>query len=321
MTVRKTVNNKNGRLKPGMFVRAKVQVKVGQSGQMIDNSLAGKWVSPMHPEIISDKPGPCTVCGMDLVPAEELGFTKKSINQTPLVVPASAVMITGKRAIVYIKSSKPGLYEGRVITLGSRAGNDYIVKAGLKEGELVVVNGSFKIDSSLQILAKPSMMSETPKKEIEVFDTPKAFRESLEPVLDSYFSIAKDLSLDQYDNLRSHRQSLEKAFAEVEVKGLKAPAQEQWAKKSRQIILKGKWLSNSKSLDQARQRFQVLSQLMQDLVQHFEPIRKIHLAYCPMAFENRGAYWLQSSDKIENPYFGSMMYRCGSIKESFDGAK
>ena len=50
-------------------------------------------------------------------------------------------------------------YVGREIMLGSRAGDYYIVRSGLEEGELVVTNGNFKIDSSLQIMAKPSMMT------------------------------------------------------------------------------------------------------------------------------------------------------------------
>ena len=42
--------------------------------------------------------------------------------------------------------------------LGPRAKGYYVVKAGLHKGERVVVNGNFKIDSAVQILAKPSMM-------------------------------------------------------------------------------------------------------------------------------------------------------------------
>jgi Cu(I)/Ag(I) efflux system membrane fusion protein len=33
-----------------------------------------------------------------------------------------------------------------------------VVREGLQEGEKVVVNGNFKIDSAIQILAKASMM-------------------------------------------------------------------------------------------------------------------------------------------------------------------
>ena len=43
--------------------------------------------------------------------------------------------------------------------LGPKAGDYYIVTSGLKEGEMVVTNGAFKIDSELQIQAKPSMMA------------------------------------------------------------------------------------------------------------------------------------------------------------------
>ena len=54
---------------------------------------------------------------------------------------------------------KPGRYEGQQVTLGPRAGDVYIVYDGLQEGEIVVTNGAFKIDSAMQILARPSMMS------------------------------------------------------------------------------------------------------------------------------------------------------------------
>ncbi|MFH1502462.1 MAG: efflux RND transporter periplasmic adaptor subunit [Candidatus Eisenbacteria bacterium] len=79
----------------------------------------------------------------------------------PLVVPATAPLLTGTRAVVYVEV--PGedvpTYEGREVVLGPRAGDYYVVESGLAEGELVVVEGAFKIDSALQIRAKPSMMS------------------------------------------------------------------------------------------------------------------------------------------------------------------
>jgi YHS domain-containing protein len=51
------------------------------------------------------------------------------------------------------------VFEGRDVTLGPRAGDYYAVRAGLSEGEPVVVKGAFKIDSSLQIQGRPSMMA------------------------------------------------------------------------------------------------------------------------------------------------------------------
>lgn len=78
----------------------------------------------------------------------------------PLVIPDTAPLITGERAVVYVAvPGKPDVYEGREVTLGPRAKGYYIVRSGLKRGESVVVNGGFKIDSAVQILAQASMMT------------------------------------------------------------------------------------------------------------------------------------------------------------------
>jgi Cu(I)/Ag(I) efflux system membrane fusion protein len=82
-------------------------------------------------------------------------------GESPLVIPATAPLLTGERAVVYVEvedTDKP-TYEGREVVLGPRAGDYYIVLSGLHEGERVVVEGAFKIDSALQIRAKPSMMN------------------------------------------------------------------------------------------------------------------------------------------------------------------
>jgi len=160
--VRVNVANKDLLLKPGMFANASVHAKVALNGKVLNANLAGKWISPMHPEIVKDSPGKCDICGMPLVKAEELGFvapTGPVIN--PIQIPVSAVLRTGDRAVVYIRlpeKSEP-IFEGREIVLGPRAGNFFIVKSGLTAGELVVTQGAYKLDSELQIKAKPSMMN------------------------------------------------------------------------------------------------------------------------------------------------------------------
>jgi Cu(I)/Ag(I) efflux system membrane fusion protein len=161
--VRVNVPNLHGKMKPGMFVRGVVRAELAGQGRVMDPGLAGKWISPMHPEIIRDRPGKCPVCGMPLVTAEELGYVsaKSGDAEKPLVIPVSAALVTGKRAIVYVHltGTKQPTFEGREIVLGPRAGDYYLVNSGLKVGELVVTNGNFKIDSALQIQSKPSMMT------------------------------------------------------------------------------------------------------------------------------------------------------------------
>lgn len=160
--VRVNVDNSGNFLKPGMFAEAIARSKTAANGKVIDRSLEGKWISPMHPEIVKDGPGKCDICGMDLVPAEKLGFVS-ALRETeePLLIPASAVLRTGNRAIVYVRipGKEVPAFEGREIVLGPQVGGRFIVASGLSEGELVVTRGAFKLDSELQIRAKPSMMN------------------------------------------------------------------------------------------------------------------------------------------------------------------
>ena len=175
--LRVNVDNPDGALKPGRFVRAVAKAKVAGAGRVMDTAMTGKWICPMHLEIVKDSAGECDICQMPLETAESLGYvTVDTSGAAPLVIPASAPLITGKRAVVYVQlpnTEKP-TYEGREVVLGPRATDYYIVESGLAEGEIVVTSGNFKIDSALQIQAKPSMMSAP---------GPKAAAETGEPVL------------------------------------------------------------------------------------------------------------------------------------------
>ena len=158
--VRLNIDNAEGRLKPEMFVKARVRVHVREDGKVVEPSLVGKWIGPMHPEIVRDESGTCPICGMQLVEAKSLGYQEP--GRPPLVIPATAALITGKRAIVYVANLEDDdstSYEAREIHLGPRAGDTYIVLHGLEEGESVVKQGAFKIDASAQIQAKRSMMN------------------------------------------------------------------------------------------------------------------------------------------------------------------
>ena len=195
VSVRVNVSNLERKLKPGMFARGIVEVKLAAGGDVFAPEFAGKWICPMHPEVVKDGPGTCDVCGMDLVPAEELGYTDKAEKTAPLVIPATAVLRTGKRAVAYVQKSdaERPTYEGREIVLGARVGDDFIVHEGLEEGELVVTNGAFKIDSALQIQAKPSMMS-PPASDSAMGDMPGMDRGQMAPAKAEPLSITPELA-------------------------------------------------------------------------------------------------------------------------------
>jgi len=321
--VRVNVDNSNGRLKPGMFVRAVASARLGMGGAVLDRQLAGKWVSPMHPEVVKDGPGQCDVCGMDLVRAEDLGLVPDAPTTTerPLVVPSSAVLVTGKRAVVYVEvpgTEKP-TYEGREIVLGPRAGDEYMVLKGLEDGERVVVNGAFRIDSSMQILAKPSMMSIPGQQDAESGPEATMFRQALAPLYTAYIKGQTGLAGDDLDSARNALESMGKLLEGISPSALSAEDRTLWREELPLLRAAIVSAAGAESIEPLRESFESISNSMLTFVRKFGHGESSSLveAFCPMAFDNKGASWLQVGQDVSNPYFGASMLSCGEVREVF----
>lgn len=46
--------------------------------------------------------------------------------------------------------------------------------------------------------------------------------------------------------------------------------------------------------------------------------QQVYYQYCPMAFDNQGAYWISGTKEVLNPYFGDKMLHCGSNKDGIN---
>ena len=230
--VRVNVDNHKRFLKPGMFANATVKAKVAMNGRVLDADLAGKWISPMHPEIVKDGPGPCDICGMPLIPAEEFGFIAPAGPvENPLLVPASAVLRTGQRAVVYARlpAKNEPVFEGREIVLGSRVGNFFIVLGGLDKGELVVTHGAFKLDSELQIKAQPSMMNKNAGLEEHSTKPPHTQIAAQWPtVLRSYGKLKQAVELGDAAKSNLNLTSMQNALRDIKYDQLQTKEQALW---------------------------------------------------------------------------------------------
>ena len=76
-------------------------------------------------------------------------FTRKKGKS--LTVPVGAVLVTGKRNLVYVKAEHENHFEAREVGLGSRFHDKYEITWGLTEGEIVVSEGGYLIDSESQL--------------------------------------------------------------------------------------------------------------------------------------------------------------------------
>jgi Cu(I)/Ag(I) efflux system membrane fusion protein len=257
-------------------------------------------------------------------------------------------LVTGKRAVVYVAvPGKRGTYEGREISLGPRAGDHYIVNDGLRENEVVVVNGNFKIDSALQILAKPSMMSPEggvgtsqhghgstqmsiapPRLEdlhtdhdgatAKEDETPSAFREQLGEALQQYMALQKALSEDQLDEAKQTGEAVVAALNRVDMTLVEGPLHMVWMKSLQSSQEAAMSVANATDLAEARAAFFELSDAVIEATARLGAVTDGHIFrfHCPMAFDGRGADWLSDTTAVRNPYYGSAMLTCGSLTDT-----
>ncbi len=236
-----------------------------------------------------------------------------------LSIPATAVLWTGKRSVVYVKpdESKP-VFEMREVVLGGKAGDNYQVEKGLKSGEEIVTNGIFTIDASAQLQGKKSMMNHT-KEIIESFSTPKAFKEQLQKAYDGYIGLKDALVKTDANAAKTSAENLQKELTLVDMKLLtNEEAHKQWMQLIPVLKSSNIEIAKTTDVDTQRKYFKVLSEHFIVAVQSFGINEVAYKQYCPMADSDKGAYWLSKEKQVLNPYFGDMMLKCGEVKETIN---
>lgn len=242
--------------------------------------------------------------------------TKLDTKVTGLAIPATAVLWTGKRSVVYVKQkgSTPA-FERREITLGARMKDTYIIENGLDEGEEVVSNGVFAVDASAQLSGNYSMMNAPGIKSLEV---PDAFRDQLTTVAKTYYGVKNALVESNPLSAATAAKEVLKALKAVDMKLLEGRAHDAWMELLKPMEQGASGISTKTDVEAQRKDFELLSDHLIEAVELFGlTSEKAYRAYCPMAFDDKGAYWLSEFEDIKNPYFGASMLKCGENREVF----
>jgi hypothetical protein len=77
-------------------------------------------------------------------------------------------------------------------------------------------------------------------------------------------------------------------------------------------------IGETDDIEAQREAFEALSISMYDLTKAGGAGMTVYKQFCPMAFDDKGAFWLSDEKKILNPYFGASMLRCGSVKDEIN---
>lgn len=253
---------------------------------------------------------------------------------SPIVVPKTAVLWTGKRSVIYVKNPEVDVptFEFREVELGADLGEHFIIKEGVSDGEEIVVNGAFRIDAAAQLSNKNSMMNrlvrvketalrehQLPNYQKEVSDE---FKRLWTELIKSYLVLKNALVASDFDKAQQASEVVAKKMEHIDMSLLEGKAHLFLMEKMPSIEKSLETLHLAKSIDAQRAAFATLSDELIPLVKVFGITEgTFFVQYCPMALDDKGANWLSQEEGIQNPYFGDKMLRCGSIEETLSFKK
>ena len=241
--------------------------------------------------------------------------TRNSASSAEVMVPRTAVLWSGKRSIVYVKVPNAALPEFvmREVTLGNRLGENYQITAGLQVGEEIVSYGAFALDASAQLSGKPSLLNRNSTQQVEVS---AAFSQEIAAVVAAYFQVKNSLVKDQIPTAAT--QLLAQALAKVSSAAGTGKEKAKWEKIKAELSQATAKIKGAKDIGEARTQFSNLSASIIQLAETYPLSQQVvYKDYCPMAFDNKGGYWLSETEDIRNPYFGASMLSCGEVKQTY----
>ncbi|WPZ10952.1 efflux RND transporter periplasmic adaptor subunit [Roseivirga spongicola] len=269
-----------------------------------------------------------------------------------LIIPESAVLWTGKRSVVYVKTSEgKGLhFMMREVVLGPSLENSYIVESGLVAGEEIAVSGAFSIDAAAQLSGKPSMMAPeggaamighnhgemnqsssqmdhskhllSEQLKVNKFDQTYAsdpkFQGQLQAVFNAYLPVKDALIQSDAKTASQEAENLQATIDKVNMKLVKGEGHIEWMKDLEVLQESTEGIVRESDIEKARMMLSPLSDQLYHSLKKFEVKIGGYRQFCPMAKNNQGAFWLSNSEKILNPYFGDAMLTCGEITEDLN---
>ena len=131
----------------------------------------------------------------------------------------------------------------------------------------------------------------------------------LNDVFDHYTQLQSALAADNIQAAKKSAAQLAEAAEKVATDDLEPSIKKDW--KTHGDSLKKAAQSTARSnLTEARFYFETISKAAIALAETAQP-KGLAVYRCPMAFNNKGADWLQKKGAVSNPYYGSGMLRCG----------
>jgi Cu(I)/Ag(I) efflux system membrane fusion protein len=245
---------------------------------------------------------------------------EKQISGATLTVPATAVMWTGERSLVYIKTNpNEPVFEMREVTIGTRNGENYSITAGLENGDEIVTNGTFTVDAAAQLQGKKSMMNQGKKAMVTMplsemkMQFSASFQKDFENVLKSYLLMKNAFVSSDAVQVSAFAKATASSLKVINASSL-GKMEQSHIKKSIEML---DAIATNDILENQRTHYVILNENMVPIAMNIGSLDPtLYVQKCLMANNNKGAVWLSREKDIRNPYYGEQMMTCGSVIET-----
>ena len=149
------------------------------------------------------------------------------------------------------------------------------------------------------------------------FQVDAAFQQQLSAFFTSYIALKDAFVASDAAKVKTEVASTQKALSSVDMKLVTGAAHNDWMTYLESMESALKEMDGSADIEVQRKAFSSLSDNLYKTIKAYGlGGTTAYYEFCPMAFNDQGAFWLSESDKIRNPYFGDKMMTCGSVKET-----
>ena len=148
------------------------------------------------------------------------------------------------------------------------------------------------------------------------FQVDQEFQNQLSNVFDSYLALKEAFVDSDPNKVKTEASETNEALAKIDMKLLAGAAHNDWMSYLTPLQSSLKEIKSSDDIEAQRKSFSTLSDNLYKSIKAFGlGGKEAFYEFCPMAFNNEGAYWLSDQEQIRNPYFGDKMLTCGQVKE------
>lgn len=311
--VRIEMNNQDGKLKPEMFATGFVKANLDQyQNKMVVPKTAVMWTGKRSIVYVKQ-------------PGDDPIFKIREIELGPLLGNSYVILngLTEGEEIVTegaFSVDAAAQLEGKPSMMNPEGGAAVTGHEGMDMGGDKKTGNTEKKMSDEEMKNVDALKTENEPDHSKMekrITASKVFQIQLKKVFEQYILLKDALTNDDSKTTQKLAALLLNGMSKIDMKLLtNQEAHNHWMTISNEITASATSISKTSDIAVQRNHFKHLSAHLIKAVKLFGVSQEVYEQFCPMANDNKGAYWLSLSKEIKNPYFGKAMSTCGETKST-----